>query len=641
MPSVFRDLSFAPPRIRVECGRAGGEEAFAFSPEEDKLCYLFCPRELAVWGGNVSFYRDGELAPMANAPLDWERFEKGTDVYSFALPSGGETGLYTFLVCVNLPEGPHYITPAGIETYTVASSPAPGHTRQYLIYDRRYPICRWAQGGAIYQIFVDRFFRGDETPLAEGAVRNPDWENGMPQYPAYPGAPLKNNMFFGGNLSGIIEKLPYLADLGINCLYLSPIFKAASNHKYDTGDYMQIDPSFGTEETLKELIDKAGQYGMRIVLDGVFNHTGDDSLYFNRYGRYPGKGAWQSKESPYAGWYTFTSFPDRYDCWWNIPILPKLNLKNPATREYFLGETGVVAHYAALGIGGMRLDVADELDDSFISSVKARLCEATPDAVLFGEVWEDASNKIAYGTRKKYYLGSELDGVMNYPLREGLLAYIKHGRCEPLFYALSTVMRNCPPDVRNTQMNFLGTHDTERALSALGDISYAEKSNDEIARMRMTKAQRHVAISRLMLAFAALATLPGIPCIYYGDEAGMEGYKDPFNRLPYPWKRQETALVDYVRTLLGLRRRHPVFSDGQMKILRLDDMCFAYLRYCPKEKIVTVINRSEHTFCFAADGRCVPLSGGSATAGGILIPPLSACILSADRADTARLYPIH
>ena len=239
-------------------------------------------------------------------------------------------------------------------------------------------------------------------------------------------------MFFGGNLSGIIEKLPYLSALGVTCIYLSPICKAASNHKYDTGDYFSIDPSFGDDNTLKELLEKAHDLGIRIILDGVYNHTGDDSLYFNKYGNYPTVGAYQSKDSPYYNWYSFKDFPDKYDCWWDITILPKLNLGNREVREYFLSNNGVLARYLALGVDGFRLDVADELDDAFIASAKERLCCFGKDKILFGEVWEDASSKEAYGQLKRYYWGNELDGVMNYPLREGIIRFVKYGEVSPL-----------------------------------------------------------------------------------------------------------------------------------------------------------------------------------------------------------------
>lgn len=638
MSTLFSGLLPASGGIYLECRREGGEDSFAFPCGKDAHFVIFCPRDLAVTEGNAVFFRDGSADPVCTAPLHWERTQKGYDTYSFAFPRGFEAGLYFFSVCLSTPEGKRYVISCGNEAYSLSDTSGTS-TRHFLLYRRDYPQCRWLYGGAIYQIFVDRFFRGDDTPLADGAIRNNDWDNGIPQYPAYPGAPLANNMFFGGNLSGIVRKLPYLASLGITCLYLSPIFKAASNHKYDTGDYLEIDPSFGSEETLKDLIARAEKLGIRVILDGVFNHTGDDSLYFNRYGHYPGTGAYQSKKSPYAGWYHFRHFPDRYDCWWDIPILPKLNLQNPDTRTYFLGENGVIAHYARLGIGGIRLDVADELDDEFIASVKSRLHEACPDAVLYGEVWEDASDKIAYGQRKRYYYGRELDGVMNYPLRTGLLSYIRTGETGPLTYALTGVMRNCPPECRNTLMNFLGTHDTERVLSALGDLSYENKSNDEIARMKMTPSQRQTALGRLRLAFAALIALPGVPCIYYGDEAGMEGYKDPFNRLPFPWNHADPELQKYVAEWISERRRHKVFTDGRMHILRLDGDCFAFSRTKGMEKIVVIVNRSQHPFCFEPDAPCRLLVGGIRTAGRIVILPCSACMISADHVSEAHLFP--
>lgn len=192
----------------------------------------------------------------------------------------------------------------------------------------------------------------------------------MPEYPAYPGAPLKNNRFYGGTLLGIIDKLEYIRSLGVDTIYLSPIFDAASNHKYDTADYMSVDSMFGGEKAFKALIKKAHEYGIGIILDGVFNHTGSDSIYFNKYGHYKTLGAYQSKKSKYYSWYDFKNYPDEYTAWWGIDILPRIHPDKPDCRKYFVGKDGVIAKYASMGIDGFRLDVADELSDDFIAEIK-------------------------------------------------------------------------------------------------------------------------------------------------------------------------------------------------------------------------------------------------------------------------------
>lgn len=454
----------------------------------------------------------------------------------------------------------------------------------------------WIYGTVIYHVFVDRFCRCGETPVRDDAILNLDWENGIPQYPEYPGAPLQNNMFFGGNLAGIEKKLDYFSSLGVGCLYLSPIFEAYSNHKYDTGDYMKIDPMFGGEEAFLSLLKAARARGIRIVLDGVFNHTGDDSLYFNRRGRYSSLGAYQSKDSPYYSWYRFQDFPEKYTCWWNIPILPRIHPEEPSCREYFVGENGVIAHYAKLGIGGFRLDVADELSDSFIADIRKALRQNTDDPILFGEVWEDASNKIAYGQRKKYYCGDELDGVMNYPLRTGFIEFLRYRNPSPLRYALLEVLPNAPRRIANAQMNLLGTHDTERILTALSARLRENRSNDELAVSKMTEDEYARGIALLKMAYTALATLPGSPTVFYGDEVGMQGYGDPFNRLPFPWHDINRELLEHYQAIGTLRKENEVYREGNFALLRLDEKFFAFIRFDSKTCLLTCLNLDDDSF---------------------------------------------
>jgi glycosidase len=433
-------------------------------------------------------------------------------------------------------------------------------------------------------------------------------------------------MFFGGNLDGVTEKLPYIASLGVCCIYLSPIFRAYSNHKYDTGDYTRVDEAFGGDGALSRLVKAAKSFGIRIVLDGVFNHTGDDSVYFNRRGTYPSLGAYQSEESPYGNWYTFRRRPDDYECWWNIPILPRLRTDEPSCREFFLGKDGVIAKWTRAGVAGFRLDVADELSDSFIRGIRERLDENGEDTVLWGEVWEDASNKIAYGRRRRYYWGGELDGVMNYPLREGLLAYFRRGDTAPLRYALEEVLPAAPKAVADRQMNLLGTHDTLRILTALGGASEEGKSNDELAHLRMTKEERRLALERLKLAYLALATLPGLPCIYYGDEVGMEGYRDPFNRLPFPWHRMDGELLAYYRAVGELRGKESLYREGELRLHTLTPSRLVFSRTDGSRCAVTVINRSQSPLPIRLPKGARVLFGGVGEAGGAL-PPMSGAVI--------------
>ncbi len=490
-----------------------------------------------------------------------------------------------------------------------------------------YPAPKEYLGGVIYHIFVDRFAKGGDVPVKAGALINRDWENGIPQFAPSPGAPLKNNMFFGGTLFGVREKLPYIASLGVNLIYLSPVFDSPSNHKYDTADYMTVDAMFGGEEALRFLIDEAKTYGIGIILDGVFNHTGADSLYFNKEGNYPGVGAYQSKVSPYFPWYEFQHFPDTYTCWWNIPILPRIHPDVPSCGEFFTGRDGVIRKYAAMGIAGMRLDVVDELSDAFVEKIKHALSETEKPSVLYGEVWEDASNKIAYGIRKKYYLGRELDGVMNYPVREGLIEYFTVGNTEKLRYALTDVANHAPKRIRDMQMNLLGTHDTERILTVLGGKPGGNRTNAELSVAKMTKEERTRGRERLICAYTVLATIPGIPSVYYGDEAGLEGYQDPFNRRPFPWGREDMTLLGRYRALGRLRRENDVYKDGAFRLLSLTRSELIFARYDKKRVFLTVVNRADIPKQLRFSGRARDLLAerqGMTFA----LPPMSASVYS-------------
>lgn len=456
--------------------------------------------------------------------------------------------------------------------------------------------CRY-RGGIIYHIFVDRFNRGNNTSVRDGAVFVEDWKSPISEIPEYPGAPLKNNYFYGGSLYGVLNKLDYISSLGVNLIYLSPIFDSPSNHKYDTGDYMRVDDSFGGEQALKSLIKKANTYGISIILDGVFNHTGSDSVYFNRYGNYDSVGAYQSKSSYYFSWYEFLEHPDKYTCWWGIDILPRINPDIRECRSFFVGDGGVIEKYVKMGISGFRLDVADELSDQFIASIKKKLNEHNKESLLYGEVWEDASNKIAYGKRKSYYIGNELDGVMNYPVRRGIIDYLREKRTDSLYYALTEVTNNAPKRIRDIQMNIIGTHDTERIITLLGGESSYGKTNEYLSKKKMSVSEYRLGKKRLLLAYAILATLPGIPSIFYGDEVGLEGYSDPFNRLTFPWGNEDKEILDFYKKIGKIRREHTVYKDGDFELKYLSENLLIFSRYNKKSSYLTIINNSEHEIC--------------------------------------------
>ncbi len=593
------------PRGRVSYGTREESSACRRAFERGDLLYLTAclPRQL---GATRAWYciKNDATGIVQRIPLKWTSIRGTCDVWSAEMaPHTLAVGLYFLRVEVESLAGYAMTVRDSGETCRFVPLTDEPYTYQLTISEFAYESPAWILGGTIYQVFVDRFCRGSETPVRDDAILNRDWENGMPQYPAYPGAPLANNMFFGGNLDGVTAKLDHIASLGVNCIYLSPIFRAYSNHKYDTGDYMEIDEMFGGEEAFRRLLAAAEKKGIRIVLDGVFNHTGDDSRYFNRYGTYDSVGAYQSEDSPYFSWFDFQNHPEEYTCWWNIKILPRIHTTVPACREYFLAPSGVIDHYAKMGIGGMRLDVVDELSDEFVAGIKSRLVESTPDAILYGEVWEDASNKIAYGRRRAYYQGKELDGVMNYCLRTGLIEYLRNHSADALRYALTEVMANAPKRVQDAQMNLFGTHDTERILTALAAPLREGRSNDALAVYRMPEKTRKAALRMLRCAYMIMATLPGVPLIYYGDEMGMEGYSDPFNRMPMAWHKPDEALLAHYRALGKLRTGENVYRDGAFHLECLTPDLLVFSRLEGDDRYVTVVNNGENSLTVKCNTR--------------------------------------
>ena len=451
----------------------------------------------------------------------------------------------------------------------------------------------WAQGAVMYQLFPDRFFRSGQCCL-DGKLQpytlHQNWDEEVSWQPTSEGLVL-NNDFFGGNFRGILEKLDYLSDLGVEILYLNPISKAFSSHRYDTCDYKTPDPMLGTCEDFAELCRAAHDRGIRVVLDGVYYHTGDRSIYFDRYHEFGG-GAASDPGSPYRSWYQFIQYPNVYNCWWNFDTLPCVNKLEPSFLDYIIdGEDSVVAHWLKLGADGFRLDVVDELPDEFVLRLKNRIRQLRPDALLIGEVWEDASNKIAYGRRRRYFVDGELDSVMNYPFRTAILNFMKavdDGR--GLKETVQTIVENYPPQVLPCVMNSLGTHDTPRILTALVDDF--DGSRAEKAARRLTMRQLITAKERLRMASFLQFTIPGSPCVYYADEAGMEGYADPFNRRPYPWGREDRDLLDHYRQLAALRRRCEAIRRGSIQFLEAKNRKLGFVRELNGQRIRIYVNRS-------------------------------------------------
>ena len=454
---------------------------------------------------------------------------------------------------------------------------------QITVYSDRFSTPDWLKGAVIYQVFPDRFARAAGYDHAKAVstrdlperIYHEDWGADVD----YRGKPETGYIacdFFGGSLCGIEEKLDHIAWLGANVLYLNPVFEARSNHRYDTADYACVDPLLGTEEDLERLCRAADAKGIRIVLDGVFSHTGADSRYFNRLGRYPETGAYQESmgegHSPFYSWYTIRKKGAalQYDAWWGFPELPTTNKDDLSFRAFILGEDGIVRRWLRKGVAGWRLDVSDELPDGFLREIRQSAKREKPDAAIIGEVWEDASNKVSYGSYRDFAFGSTHDSVMGYPFRNSLLGWlsarIDTGR---LVSDLEGIRENYPLPMFYCVMNLIGSHDVPRALTMLsGKADPGGRDLQATAWLTPDERARGTALVRLAVVFQAV--YPGAPSIYYGDETGMEGFRDPFNRRSYPWGGQDEDLVAYFARVFGLRRAYPVLKTGYCEIQAAD-----------------------------------------------------------------------
>ena len=453
----------------------------------------------------------------------------------------------------------------------------------------------WFGCGVVYQIFPDRFCRlelPDPAGMVGSRTIHENWSD-LPDWRPDAQGEVRNCDFFGGSLQGILSKLDDLADFGVTVLYLNPVFESASNHRYNTADYRAIDPMLGTEDDFHHLCQEAKRRGIRVILDGVFNHTGSQSRYFNADGFYSDTGAAQSPASPYYHWYSFHPWPADYDAWWGIRTLPAVREDAPDYRDFIIrGQDSVVRHWLRAGASGWRLDVADELPDDFIGEIRTAMEETASDSFLLGEVWEDATTKIAYSMRRRYLLGQELHGVMNYPFRTALIAYLLGGDADEFRETLESLRENYPPHAFYSLMNFLSTHDTPRILTVLG-ADHVPGSKEERAVFRLSPARRQLGLKRLRLAALVLFTFPGAPTVYYGDEAGMEGWEDPFNRAGYPWGQEDSELKSFFSKLAHLRREQPALQTGQLHWRWTAGSLLVFARELDGQLLTTVVNAAD------------------------------------------------
>ena len=490
-----------------------------------------------------------------------------------------------------------------------------GESWQITVYEQDFETPESIKGKVFYQIFPDRFCEGVENkpmPFADRIYQadkhaEPFWQ------PNEVGGHL-NEDYFGGDLKGIQQKLPYLHEMGVDFIYLNPIFEAHSNHRYNTADYLNVDPLLGTNEDFETLCKEAAKYGIGIVLDGVFSHTGSDSRYFNREGRYGEGGAYRDPNSPYRCWYDFgPQYKGGYRSWWGFETLPEVNEETPSYVEFITGPGGVIDTWLRRGAAGFRLDVADELPDEFIEKVRAAVKRVSPEKFLLGEVWEDATTKFGFNKRRTYLLGKGLDSVMNYPFKNAVLDFVKGKPAQQAAGEILSICEHYPAPALNTALNFLSTHDTERAITAIAGEPCNNRDRYWQSKRVIPSGQMDEAIRRLLLGYAMIFTLPGVPCVYYGDEIAMQGYRDPFNRAFFDWNSTEQRLRGPIKTLAALRRSCDAFDGGRLEIVRAEGDILHYRRVGVVQTAEIILNRGPHLIAEEAFGKNTEVNPGGFT----------------------------
>ena len=432
--------------------------------------------------------------------------------------------------------------------------------------------------------------------------------------------PERNDGVLAHRIHKVTDWIPHMSRLGINAVYFCPFFESDA-HGYDTRDYLKLDCRLGDNEDLKAFVAKCHEAGIRVILDGVFNHTGSQSLYFNEDGFYPTVGAAQSPDSPYADWFSFHPWPTDYDAWWGIRTLPAVREESPSYIDYIIeGHHSIIRRWLRAGASGWRLDVADELPDDFVASIHQAARAEKPNAVVIGEVWEDGSTKVAYGVRRKHILGGHCDGLMNYPLRSAILSFFQGGGGEAFVKGMETIRENYPAFAFYSAMNSLDTHDTPRILTLLGaGGEYRDQSKEWRAGFTLSPKQLNKGRKLLKAAALLLFCFPGSPTVYYGDEAGMEGFEDPFNRRTYPWGEEDKELLDWFAALGKLRKTRAALRRGELEWLPCSERTVGFVRHLDGECLTVCLNAG-------TEPAELELPAGET----VSLPPLSGVLLDGD-----------
>ena len=563
----------------------------AIATDEKVKLRIIVPRSMKCCGATLCVVKENESP--AYYSMFWAGMCGDDNEYWELLFFATTPGLYWYHFELDTPWGRSFVRNVGRGVGDFAPDAS---DFQQTVYDKNFKTPDWLKGGIIYQIFPDRFYSsGTEKHDVRPSRVMRRWGD-EPFWREEQMNGIWNNDYFGGDLKGIEEKLLYLANLGVTCIYLNPIFEANSNHRYDTADYEKIDPLLGTEDDLKSLCKTAReQYGISIILDGVFSHTGCDSKYFNIYSNYDDVGAYNSKESPYYPWYKFINWPDEYHSWWGIKLLPEVIEETPEYREYICGKNGILRKWLKCGISGWRLDVADELPDVFLDDLRRAVKDENSDAVIIGEVWEDATTKLAYGERRRYLLGEQLDSVMNYPFADAVLNFVKFANADAFIDSVMSIIEKYPPQVTNVLMNHIGTHDTERAITRLaGENCEGYGRHWQHEHNKLSDYDYYRGVSMMKIASLIQYTLPGVPSLYYGDEIGMQGMKDPFNRACMDWYEPNTELHRWYKRLGEIRRGCKAFERGSFVPIYCSYKTVAYLRSGDNNEVLVAVNLDEN-----------------------------------------------